>query len=208
METILIFTGGDPPSPDLLEDLPKPDSVLAADGGYDGAVALGFKVNVLVGDLDSITADVIPRDVLVERHPTDKDATDLELALELAAGERPDRIVVAGGVGGRLDHELAIASLLCSPRWAGAGDIDWLSRRGRAHVVSGHRRIHGDVGAKVSLLALGGPAIGVNTTGFKWNLDGDVIQPGSTRGVSNELASPIGDIRIEQGCLMAILPRP
>ncbi|MDX1468551.1 MAG: thiamine diphosphokinase [Acidimicrobiia bacterium] len=206
METIVIFAGGDQPSPDLLEELPQADSILAADGGYDIAVAFGFKVDVLVGDLDSIAADLIPRDVMVERHPVDKDATDLELALELAARESPDRVVVAGGGGGRLDHELAVAALLCSPRWGSIAEIDWLSGRGRAHVVTSHRRIHGDVKAKVSLLAFGGPATGVETKGFKWDLKGETIHPGSTRGVSNELVSPVGDIRIGQGCLLAIFP--
>lgn len=208
METIVIFAGGDPLSPDLLEDLPEADSILAADGGFDVAVDLGFKVDVLVGDLDSIAAELVPRDVMVERHPAEKDATDLELALELAVGESPDRVVVAGGGGGRLDHELAVASLLCSPRWSGVGEIDWLSGRGWAHVVNGHRRLHGDVGATVSLLAFGGPAMGVRTKGFKWNLDGETIYPGSTRGLSNELVSPIGDIRVEQGCLLAVFPAP
>jgi hypothetical protein len=114
METILIFAGGNPPVGGLEDELPEPDLVVAADSGYDHAVAAGFRVDVLVGDLDSIEAELIPSHVIVERFPEDKDATDLELALSRVAVESPERIVVVGGGGGRVDHELAVASLLCA----------------------------------------------------------------------------------------------
>ena len=205
METILIFAGGQRPGLELIDDLPVPDSVIAADSGYDVAVALGYQVDVLVGDLDSVQAEVIPRHVMVHRHPSNKDATDLELALDLAVGEGPDRIVVAGGAGGRVDHELATAQLLCSPSWAGV-EIDWLSGRGRAHVVTSHRLIHGDVGTTLTLLAIGGPATDVRTKGLEWNLEGEKLEPGSTRGVSNVLSSPVADIRVGEGSLLAVLP--
>ncbi len=207
MDTILIFASGESPDSDLLEDIPSADSVIAADGGYDLAVSLGFKVDVLVGDLDSLAIDLVPRDVMLERHSVNKDATDLELALGLASEEAPDRVVVAGGSGGRLDHELATAALLCSHKWSGIGEIDWLSGRGRGHVVSGHRLIHGDIGATITLLAIGGPAGEVRTKGLKWELEGETLQPGSTRGVSNEFVSPVCDMRVASGCLLAILPR-
>lgn len=205
METIVIFTGGDQPPPALVDDLPTPDSVIAADGGYDTAVALGYRVDVLVGDLDSIGAAELPRHVLVERHPADKDATDLDLALQLAVAESPDRVVVVGGSGGRIDHELAVATLICSPRWAPIGEIDWVSGRGTAHVIRARRIIHGDVGATITLLAMGGPASGIEARGLRWELSADTIAPGSTRGVSNEFESPVADIRVGEGCLLAIL---
>jgi thiamine pyrophosphokinase len=87
MDTILIFAGGDLPDAGIADELPTADLVVAADSGYDAAEHLGFRVDVLVGDLDSIVAAPIPRHVLVERHPVDKDQTDLDLALELAIRE-------------------------------------------------------------------------------------------------------------------------
>lgn len=206
MSTFLIFASGDPPPVDLVEDLPVADSTIAADGGYDNAVDLGIKVDVVVGDLDSLDADILPHHVMVERHPKEKDATDLELALELAISQSPDRIVIVGGSGGRIDHELANASVICSPRWDAAGEIDWISRRGRAHVVTSHRSIHGDVGSTITLLPIGGPAVGINTRGLKWNLEDETLEVGSGRGVSNELASPVADVRVSRGRLLAVLP--
>ena len=207
MRTVILFAGGESPPRDVLEDLPVAELVVAADGGYDIAVELGHPVDVLVGDLDSIKATELPGHVLVERHPVDKDATDLELALELMSKQAPDRLVIVGGSGGRIDHEFGAAALICSPRWVGVEEIDWISARGRAHVIRDRRRLHGDIGATLSLVAFGGDATGVRTTGLHWDLAGESLQFGSTRGLSNRLVSPVVDISVESGCLLALFPR-
>jgi thiamine pyrophosphokinase len=206
MQTVLIFAGGDSPATGLAEELPEADLVVAADSGYDLAVAEGFAVDVLIGDMDSISAEVIPRHVIVETHPVDKDATDLELALDRVMAERPERVVIVGGAGGRVDHELAAAGLLASSRWAEIDEIDWVTDRGWSHVVRRRRIIHGDVGATISLIPMGGPALGVSTRGLRWNLSRATLDHGTTLGVSNEFAAPVADIKVNQGCLLAVIP--
>ncbi|MGH8945935.1 MAG: thiamine diphosphokinase [Acidimicrobiia bacterium] len=206
VDTVLILAGGDASSPDTAADLPRADLVVAADSGYDAALTLGLPVDVLVGDMDSIQATEIPRHVIVERHPPDKDATDLELALELVARDSPSRVVVLGGSGGRLDHELAVATLLCSPRWVAIDEIDWRSDRGWAHVVRRRRVLHGDVGVTVSLLPVGGDAYGVTTTGLNWNLQNETLPTGTTRGVSNVMTAPVTDVRLSGGALLVVFP--
>ena len=47
----------------------------------------------------------------------------------------------------------------------------------------------GAPGAVLTLLALGGPASGVTTDGLRWPLRAETLQPGSTRGVSNEIVA-------------------
>lgn len=205
METVLVFGGGDSPLPRIADDLPDADFVVAADGGYDIAVELGYSVDVLVGDFDSIVATDFPNHLILECHPPDKDATDLELALTLVSREDPSRIVVVGASGGRLDHELAVAGLLCSERFAGIDEIDWISDRGSAHVVRGRRIIHGDVGAHVTLISMHGDTSGVTTKGLKWTLDNETLPAGSTRGVSNVLHGPVADITVATGCLLVVL---
>jgi thiamine pyrophosphokinase len=205
VETVLVFGGGDTPLPRIVDELPRADLVVAADGGYDTAIELGYRVDVLVGDFDSIVETDYPDHVILERHPEDKDATDLELALELISREDPSRVVVVGAAGGRLDHELAVAGLLCADRFSAVEEIDWISDRGSAHVVRGRRIIHGDVGALVTLTAMHGDATGVTTRGLKWELNNATLVAGSTRGVSNVMVGPVADIEVEAGCLLVIL---
>ena len=129
-----IFTGGDPVSAERWAGLPAPDLVLAADSGADLAMAAGLTVDVLVGDLDSVskkTLDAIfDEGTTIEAHPSDKAATDLELALDAARRRGADEIVVIGGGGGRLDHLLGNAAVItdrnrrggADPLGAGTGD--------------------------------------------------------------------------------------
>jgi thiamine pyrophosphokinase len=206
MNTILIFAGGDLPDTDLADELPSADLILAADSGYDLAVHLGFSVDVLIGDLDSIATSPIPGHVVVERYPVDKDQTDLDLALELALREDPERVVVIGGTGGRFDHEISTVGLICSDRWSAIDELEWVSSRGRAYVVRRRRIIHGDVGATVSLVPVGGVVAGIKTSGLQWELLGEDLPPGSTRGVSNVMRAPVTDIQVEAGCLLVVFP--
>ena len=208
METVLIFAGGESPATPLAEELPTADLVVAADSGYDLAVSHGYAVDVLVGDMDSIETEVIPGHVIVERHPVDKDRTDLEIALAKVVVESPERVVVVGGSGGRIDHELAVAALVTSERWARIGEIDWVTSRGWAYVVRGRRIIHGDVGDVISLLAMGGTAGGVTTRGLRWNLSDADLHHGMTLGVSNVFDGPIADIKVDEGCLLVVVPHP
>lgn len=204
--TVLLFAGGDTPSGGILEELPDPDLVVAADSGYDSAVSLGYAVDVLVGDLDSIQATEIPDHVVVEKHPTDKDATDLELALELSTRDSPERVVVVAGSGGRFDHELATALLLCSPRWTNVEELDWISSRARAYVVHRRRLLQADVGATLSLIAVGGDAQEVKTSGLQWDLDNEALEHSATRGVSNVMRLPVAEVSVKSGCLLAVFP--
>ena len=58
--------------------LPRAAAVVAADGGLDRARALGLEVDVVVGDLDSVTAEALEAaeagGTRVVRHPRAKDA--------------------------------------------------------------------------------------------------------------------------------------
>jgi thiamine pyrophosphokinase len=60
----------------------------------------------------------------------------------------------------------------------------------------------------VTLLAAHGPARGVTTEGLRYRLTGEDLQPGSTRGVSNELLADHARVHLEAGVLLAVQPDP
>ncbi len=205
MTTVIIFAGGDEVPPRLLDELPDPDYLIAADSGLLSALDLGFHADVLVGDLDSLPHELIPQGLEVIRHPEDKDATDLELAFELALRRDPQRIVLVGAEGGRLDHELGAVAVVCSDRWSSVPEIDWVRVDATCSVVRSMRRLQGDRGSLVSLLAVGGDALGVTTGGLKWPLVGETLYYGSSRGMSNRIVKPEFTVSVEAGTLLAIL---
>jgi thiamine pyrophosphokinase len=209
---VLVVAGGEAPTGQELLEAPPFERVIAADSGLDHALALGLHVDLVVGDLDSVSAEALAgarsAGAAIDEHPADKDQTDLELALDAAVGMGANGIVVIGAHGGRADHALANLSLLAAPAYA---DLDVEARADAERVVvvrSKPRSIHGRVGEPVSLVPVHGPAVGVRTEGLRWPLDGDTLGPGSTRGVSNEFVTEWGWVVVADGVLLVVQPGP
>ena len=209
-EVVVVVAGGNPPDPDGLLQVPLGVPVIAADKGLEHAISLGLDVTIAVGDFDSASPDVVARAeagaTTVERHPAEKDATDLELALDRALSMSPERIVVLSGDGGRLDHLFSTLLLLGSSRYESV-EIDAFIGAARVYVVRGQRAIEGEPGELVSLFALHGPAEDVRTEGLTYSLDGETLEPGSTRGVSNVLLGERARVSVGSGVLLAVCPR-
>lgn len=207
MSTIIIFAGGMKVPGTVADELPQADLVIAADSGYQIARSLGFHVDTLIGDMDSVgSLDDIPATTSIVRFPADKDATDLELAFELAVGGQPGRVVLAGAEGGRFDHEMSAAAVICSDRWRHVPEIDWVRSDSMSHVIRDTRRIQGDPGDLFSLIPVGGDATGVTTTGLQWELKGDTLHAGSSRGVSNILLQTEILVHVADGVLLGVFP--
>jgi thiamine pyrophosphokinase len=206
---IVVIGGGGPPSRAAADALPSGATVIAADSGLDHARALGLDVAVAVGDMDSVDptalAAATQAGTRIVRHPEAKDATDLELAVDEALSRRPRRLVIMTGAGDRLDHTLAVALLLAAPRLADVTVEGWI---GSTHltVVRPRGALHGRPGDLVTLLAVHGPAVGVTTHGLLYPLDDEDLDPGSSRGVSNELAAPEATVHVRDGAVVAVQP--
>jgi thiamine pyrophosphokinase len=208
-EVVVVVSGGDIPTRRAALSVPLGAQVIAADQGLEHALALGLDVTVAVGDFDSASPEAVAvaeaAGVRVERHAKDKDATDLELALEVAATLSPARILVLAGDGGRLDHLLSSLLLLGSERYA-RSQIDAFVGEARVHVLRSERELEGEPGEALTLLAVNGPAEGVVTEGFAYALRGETLEPGSSRGVSNAFAAERACVSLERGVLLAIRP--
>jgi len=208
-EIVVVVAGGSVPAPGVGNALPRGAKVVAADSGLDAALALGLEVTVAVGDFDSASPEAIAAaersGVPIERHPAEKDATDLELALDRALAMDPRRIVVVAARGGRLDHDLANVLLLAAAQYADV-EIDAIVGDARVHVVRGERTLAGAPGSTLTLLPLNGPAVGVTTDGLAYPLRGETLEPGTSRGVSNVFETDTARVTVDEGLLLAVLP--
>jgi thiamine pyrophosphokinase len=203
MTTVVVLCGG--PGSLYVADLPAGATVIAADGGAELAWMLGLSVDLVVGDMDSISAETLAGIERVERHAAEKDATDLELALVAALRFEPERVLVLGGGGGRLDHLFGGLLLLAAEAYAGVR-VDAQFGAAAVHVIRGERTLHGEPGELISLLAVHGRARGVVTDGLVYALRRETLEPGSSRGVSNVFAEPQARIALEGGVLLAVRP--
>jgi thiamine pyrophosphokinase len=204
-ETVVVFAAGAA----AVDQFPEGATVIAADGGAEHALALGVRVDVAIGDFDSLSPEMVAQleasGTRIERYPPAKDATDLELALEAAVGLGPERVLVIGGVDGRLDHLLGILLLLGAEAYTGV-EIDARLGDATVHVVRGRRVLRGRPGETISIFALHGPANGVRTRGFVYPLSGETLPSGSSLGCSNVFADFEASIELTDGVLLAVRP--
>ena len=210
VETVVVVAGGHS-SPVGVPELPSGAYVIAADAGVDRGLALGLRIDRAIGDFDSVSAGGLAAaeaaGATVERYPAAKDATDLELALDAAIALEPERILVVGSAGGRLDHLVGSILLLADARYA-AATVDASLDGNRIAVIRGSRTLTGTPGEIVTLLPVHGPAEGVSTSGLEYPLHGKTLSAGTTRGVSNVFATAEAEITVVEGCVVAVQPGP
>lgn len=189
----------------------QPDDLLiAADGGLRHALALGVVPAVLLGDLDSVTPaqveDARSRGTQVIRFPVDKNETDLQLAIDHAAAQGCSQVVIAGGLGGRLDQTLGNLFLLQQPEHPGMS-IRLDDGMEEVFLISRVEDIHGTPGDIVSLLPLNGPAYDVKTESLEYPLNYEKLFPEKTRGISNVMLTAHARVSLSRGILICIHTR-
>jgi len=207
-DNVLILANGGWENATRLGDLvDRVDRVIAADGAWAKAVDAGIPVDLVVGDLDSLTSkervSLLDSGVEVHVHPPDKDFTDLELAVDGALAMHAQKLIVFGAFGGRIDHTLANVLLLEKAVERGVevelivGDeTAWLTR-------SEFTLPAGQPGDRVSLIPLS-DAVVVRTDGLRYPLDDDRLVRASAHGVSNEIDDLPVRIGVRSGTLLVV----
>jgi len=206
----LILAGGDQPDPVLL-DAHWPgwravSFVVAADGGARHAAPLGLPLHQVVGDFDSLSAadadELEAAGVTIARFPTNKDATDTELALLAALDAGATEIALLGTWGGRSDHAIGTLALLAHPR-CGEAAVVILDEQTRTQLLrSGATLIlRGTIGRIFSITPWGGDAT-VSATGVRWTLNSALLVAGSTRGISNVATATESIITAHSGAVL------
>jgi thiamine pyrophosphokinase len=183
--------------------------VIAADSGYDIARSRGVAVDVLVGDMDSISAEGLAEaeelGITIERFPASKDATDLEIAIDAGLRLGATHVTIYAGEGGSLGHLLGIALGLTGKRWEEAHVI-W--KIGGATVYralpSCPITIHSPIGSIVTVLPIGNTT-GVTTAGLQWALADYDLERGTSRGLSNVAVEPVVSVSLDTGALLIIV---
>lgn len=204
----VIIANGTPPTPALIRQVAAAaDLVVCADGGAHAAISGGLCPHHVVGDCDSLDEETIGElrqmGTELHRYPARKDETDLELTLLHTVGLGADEIVVLGGLGGRLDQTLANIMLLALPTLREI-PVRIIDEAHEVQLIDGQGTIRGEVGDVVSLLPIAGDAVGIETDGLEWPLNGSTLSFGAARGVSNRLTKPVATVKVTSGLLVAI----
>lgn len=127
--TIIICAGAPNPALHRIPEMTQGDEliIIGVDSGCLALIDAGYTIDISVGDFDSVTESEQKHIEEVSKefhlHPTSKDETDMELAINviLERYRHASRVLIFGGMGesvGRIDHLLANLWIVHNPKYA------------------------------------------------------------------------------------------
>lgn len=184
------------------------DLVLAANGGALHSLHLEIFPAIVVGDLDSF--DEADRQTLEAggtefiTHPSDKDQTDLELALLGALERGATEITMLGAIGGRLDMTIVNVQLLALPELSSVRVELWHGNQTASLIRPPGGPIEGGRGDGISLIPLGGQVQDITTKDLQYPLKSEDLGLGPARGVSNVISGSDPQVKFGTGNLLIV----
>lgn len=189
------------------------DQIIVVDGGLRFAHQLGLNMHYIVGDFDTVSKDLLEqykegingiKPTICEYNP-EKDATDTQIAIELAIKLKPKEIIMLAATGTRLDHTLSNINLL---KRAVDGKIraSIINEKNKIYLIDStcylkRKQTHGTY---LSLIPFTDFVKGVTLKGFKYPLTNKTIIKGDSLGVSNEMIDDEATIELSSGILTVI----
>ncbi|MBY5933080.1 thiamine diphosphokinase [Tateyamaria omphalii] len=194
-----LFGGGEATFADVAEVRALASRFVAADGGAALAVQAGLSLDAVIGDFDSISAEILAQIPSARQHPiAEQDSTDFDKALRHILAPV---VVAVGFLGGRVDHQLGCLSVLAR-------------HPDRVCILLGPYEIvmlcpprldlRTELGDVVSLVPLA-PVQGTST-GLRWQIDGLHFDPIERIGTSNEAVGPV-TLTMNAPSMILIAPR-
>ncbi len=191
--TAVIVAGGSCPAAFLrkiIRRLSGPLFVVGVDRGVRLLKETGIRPDLIVGDFDSVTP--AEREEFLSTWPGTllspvKDDTDLEHAVNVLREKVPERVILLGATGTRLDHTLTNIRLL--DRFFPAGiPAEILDENNRITLREGKILLRRDeqYGKYVSVLPWD-EEVTVTMKGFFYPAESLVLKRNMSRGVSNEI---------------------
>ena len=202
-----IYTGGAVRAEFITEHPKADDLCIAADQGYHTAKALGERIDLLLGDFDSIGSVPGDEGMEIQRVPAEKDYTDTQLAVEIAIDRGAEEIIIIGGLSGRLDHTLSTLAILENLNTRGIyGTVTDGQNRAR-YMKSTSTLIARSPYKYLSLIAADEVVKGVDIEGCKYPLKKATLRRRNQFAVSNEITGNVAFISVKKGGVFIIESR-
>lgn len=189
-------------------DLKQADYVIAVDNGAAYCYLANTIPSVVIGDLDSVSADVRAKlredNVTIMQYPQEKDDTDLQLAIQFAVENYVNSdIHLYSVMGGRDDMTLSNTLLLAHPEFANAnivlhGELQILQTITSEKLFKDTLPLE----TTVSLIPLSERVAVKLTKGLKYKLQNAILYFANTRSLCNEVIDENVVIEVSSGVLL------
>ena len=182
------------------------DYIICADGGIDNAKLLGVKVQMALGDWDSVKSEFYTEDIeKIVTLPKEKDDTDMYFAARCAIELGFEEVQILGGIGGRLDHTFANVQTLLFLEENGVYAYMESENFFCTVIQNNTRTFTNKDYTYISILSLDEKSDGVNLRGVKYPLTNAVLYGNFPLGISNEFLDDIATVSVENGTLVVML---
>lgn len=177
-----------------------------------GAVILmnhGITPIAAFGDFDSTSVEEfnqLSKLIEVDRLPSEKDETDLEVAVKFAVTGDYKNVYIHGATGGRMDHFLGNLQLLLNHDvLMSSSDFYIVDNQNVIQVLSTGTHVieHWSGMAYVSFIPVQDEVI-LSISGLKYELDRAILELGKTRTVSNEFVTKRAEVSVKNGLLIMV----
>lgn len=204
-----IYTGG-AIYPENITEHPKAEDIrIAADAGVLNAKKLGERIDLALGDFDSLGERVseIPKDAERLTVPAEKDETDTQLAVNEALKRGADEIVIIGGLDGRLDHTLSNIAIL-EAMWDNKIPAVITNGQSRIRYIRSTSTLIARSGYKyLSIIAADDVVKGVSVQGCKYPLENARLTKKFQYSVSNEIEGNCALLSVKKGGIYIVESR-
>ena len=207
MKVVWVVAGGHCTAEQLSRHSRGHEHIICADSGAEVVMAARLLPSLVVGDFDSLDparlAEVRRAGVQVVEYAVEKDASDVELALDQALVVNPTELTLWGGWGSRWDHSLANINLLAglASRYPSM-QIKMVDSHNVLRFVNQELSWQGPIGSPVSLLPYSPVAEGVTSQGLHYPLLNATLWREATLGISNHLCEERASVMVKSGLLM------
>ncbi len=188
---------------DLYRKLCRGKVTIAVDGGHRFFEKAGMAPQLLIGDLDSLanaTKRIHTKTILI-KHPSKKDKTDAQLALEWSLAQKPKEITIVQPSMGEPDHFLGNLMLLTLAEWHPLARYRPKIRiyNARHEIVLLHnatQRFDGCAGDLISVVAIS-DRIRLTCEGTAYDVKRTMIRRGMALSLRNRVVSKKAYVKVE-----------
>jgi len=167
-DTAILANGAFPTHPTPLAALRTADRIVCCDGATEKLVAAGFTPTAIVGDLDSLAADLRQRfNDRLHADPS-QDDNDLAKAFRYCLQQNWRQLVVLGATGLREDHTLGNLGWLAD--FAAKAEVKLLTDSGTFTAITRATTFTSHPGQQVSLFTCDGQTI-LNAAGLRYPVE-------------------------------------
>jgi len=203
---LLVGNGNKNPSLFLRDLSKKANFIIGIDAGAETLLESGIKVDLAIGDFDSIKNKDLLKNINHLEYPKEKDYSDTEIAINHAISMGFDEFILTNMLGGRTDHLLFNISVLYKI-FKNHKDAKILENKEEIYIFDNTIEFETELNDIVSIFPIVSPIKFTNSKGLYYPLSNKSVSLGETLTLSNIAVENRVKVAIESGVAIVIVKK-